>query len=188
MKRKCLCSIIIMFFCFTHAFGQWVVSDPALTSLSEISWAKQLEEAIKQYGVLDKSKNILGETLDLYKTVSGFIKNSKTVANIIGRQTEMLKLSAVECTRKDIYTPEAYEEYKKVLNHIMDENIVSFDLLRDVISTSASMTDGERLKIIMELDDKTKDGWNKLLDERSRFNTVNDAIKRIAALKSKPTK
>jgi hypothetical protein len=46
------------------------------------------------------------------------------------------------------------------------------------------MTDGERLKIIIDLDAKLRAQQDKLLDERARFNTVNDAIKRIAALKS----
>ena len=47
-----------------------------------------------------------------------------------------------------------------------------------------SMTDGERIKIIVDLDNKLKENRDKMLDERARFNTVNDAIKRIAALKS----
>ena len=66
----------------------------------------------------------------------------------------------------------------------MDESVTSFDLLRTVISPEMKMTDGERLKIIIDLDKKLREQQDKLLDERSRFNTVNDAIKRIAALKS----
>ena len=48
------------------------------------------------------------------------------------------------------------------------------------------MTDGERLKIILDLDTKLQNNENRLLDERKRFNNINDAIKRIAALKSTP--
>ena len=66
----------------------------------------------------------------------------------------------------------------------MDESITSFDLLRTIISPDLKMTDGERLKIIIDLDAKLREQQNRLLDERARFNTVNDAIKRIAALKS----
>lgn len=58
------------------------------------------------------------------------------------------------------------------------------DLIRTIISPSVSMTDGERIKIIVDLDNKLKENRDKMLDERARFNTVNDAIKRIAALKS----
>jgi hypothetical protein len=66
----------------------------------------------------------------------------------------------------------------------MEESITSFDLLRTIISPDLKMTDGERLKIIIDLDAKLRAQQDKLLDERARFNTVNDAIKRIAALKS----
>lgn len=31
MKRKCLCSLLVMMCFYCTAFGQWVVSDPALT-------------------------------------------------------------------------------------------------------------------------------------------------------------
>lgn len=186
MKQRMLCSFTIMLLCITSISAQWAVTDPALTSLTQMSWAKQLQEAAKQYGVLDKSKNILGESLDLYKKVNGIIKNSKTVANILVRQTEMLKISSIECTRNDIYIPgEAYTEYKNVINDIMDDSLVSFDLVKNIISPSIQMTDGERLKIIIDLDTKLKENENRLKDERQRFNTVNDAVKRIAALKSK---
>ena len=53
----------------------------------------------------------------------------------------------------------------------------SFDLIRTIISPSVSMTDGERIKIIVDLDNKLKENRDKMLDERARFNTVDDAIK-----------
>lgn len=134
--------------------------------------------------MLDKSRNILTESLDLYRQVSGVIKNSKMVLNVLQLQGEMLKVSATECSCSDIYTQEGYAAYTKVLNEIMDESITSFDLLRTIISPDLKMTDGERLKIIIDLDAKLREQQNRLLDERARFNTVNDAIKRIAALKS----
>ena len=60
----------------------------------------------------------------------------------------------------------------------MEESVLSFDLIRTIISPSVSMTDGERIKIIVDLDNKLKENRDKMLDERARF------IKRIAALKS----
>ena len=97
----------------------------------------------------------------------------------------MFELEAKECTRSDVFTgQEAYGEYTNVLNKIMEESVLSFDLIRTIISPSVSMTDGERIKIIVDLDNKLKENRDKMLDERARFNTVNDAIKRIAALKS----
>lgn len=184
MKKKCLCSILMLLLGVTTASAQWVVTDPTLTSLTEISWAKQLAEAAKHYTVLSKSRDFLGESLDLYKKVSGFISNSRTVKNVLERQTNMLKIASLECTRNDVYTPEAYEEYKKVLNDVMNESLISFELVREVISPKANMTDGERMKIILDLDTKLKENENRMLDERRRFNTVNDAIRRISALKS----
>ena len=132
------------FYC--TAFGQWVVSDPALTQLSQITWAKELKQAYEQFQVLGESRDIL---------------------------------------TKSLFTgQEAYGEYTNVLNKIMEESVLSFDLIRTIISPSVSMTDGERIKIIVDLDNKLKENRDKMLDERARFNTVNDAIKRIAALKS----
>lgn len=100
-------------------------------------------------------------------------------------QKYRFELAAKECTRSDVFTgQEAYGEYTNVLNKIMEESVLSFDLIRTIISPSVSMTDGERIKIIVDLDNKLKENRDKMLDERARFNTVNDAIKRIAALKS----
>ena len=184
MRRIFLCSVIMTFCLATPAFSQFVVSDPALTQLSQITWAKELEQAYEQFKVLDNSRNILTESLDLYRKVSGLIQNSKMVLNVLKLQGEMLKISATECSCTDIYTQEGYNAYTKVLNDIMEESITSFDLLRTIISPDLKMTDGERLKIIIDLDAKLRAQQDKLLDERARFNTVNDAIKRIAALKS----
>ena len=49
MKRKCLCSLLVMICFYCTAFGQWVVSDPALTQLSQITWAKELKQAYEQF-------------------------------------------------------------------------------------------------------------------------------------------
>lgn len=46
MKRKCLCSLLVMMCFYCTAFGQWVVSDPALTQLSQITWAKELKQGL----------------------------------------------------------------------------------------------------------------------------------------------
>ena len=152
MKRKCLCSLLVMMCFYCTAFGQWVVSDPALTQLSQITWAKELKQAYEQFQVLGESRDILTKSLDLYRQVNGVIKNSKMVLQVLSMQGEMLELAAKECTRSDVFTgQEAY---------------------------------GERIKIIVDLDNKLKENRDKMLDERARFNTVNDAIKRIAALKS----
>ena len=185
MKRKCLCSLLVMMCFYCTAFGQWVVSDPALTQLSQITWAKELKQAYEQFQVLGESRDILTKSLDLYRQVNVVIKNSKMVLQVLSMQGEMLELAAKECTRSDVFTgQEAYGEYTNVLNKIMEESVLSFDLIRTIISPSVSMTDGERIKIIVDLDNKLKENRDKMLDERARFNTVNDAIKRIAALKS----
>ena len=156
MRRIFLCSVIMTFCLATPAFSQFVVTDPALTQLSQITWAKELKQAYEQFKVLDNSRNILTESLDLYRKVSGLIQNSKMVLNVLKLQGEMLKISATECSRTDIYTQEGYNAYTKVLNDIMEESITSFDLLRTIISPDLKMTDGERLKIIIDLDAKLR--------------------------------
>lgn len=65
---------MMCFYC--TAFGQWVVSDPALTQLSQITWAKELKQAYEQFQVLGESRDILTKSLDLYRQVNGVIKNS----------------------------------------------------------------------------------------------------------------
>lgn len=111
MRRIFLCSVIMTFCLATPVFSQFVVSDPALTQLSQITWAKELEQAYEQFKVLDNSRNILTESLDLYRKVSGLIQNSKMVLNVLKLQGEMLKISATECSRTDIYTQEGYNAY-----------------------------------------------------------------------------
>ena len=100
MKRIFLCSVVMAVLSAVPAYSQWVVSDPALTQLSQITWAKELKQAYEQFKVLDKSRNILTESLDLYRQVSGVIKNSKMVLNVLQLQGEMLKVSATECSRQ----------------------------------------------------------------------------------------
>lgn len=80
------------FYC--TAFGQWVVSDPALTQLSQITWAKELKQAYEQFQVLGESRDILTKSLDLYRQVNGVIKNSKMVLQVLSMQGEMLELAA----------------------------------------------------------------------------------------------
>lgn len=69
MKRKCLCSLLVMMCFYCTAFGQWVVSDPALTQLSQITWAKELKQAYEQFQVLGESRDIL--TKSLYAPIDG---------------------------------------------------------------------------------------------------------------------
>lgn len=185
MKTKYLI-FVSLFFCLglKTASGQFVVADPALAGMTQANFLKDMEQTLKQFSVLQRSKDILVESVDLYKKVNSVIQNSKTVANILKRQGEMLSMAAQECSRKDFYSQKTYTQYTKRINDVMDESVINFDLLRSIISTSLSMTDGERLKIILDLDTKLKDSQDKLLDERRRFNTVNDAIKRLAALKN----
>lgn len=45
MRRIFLCSVIMTFCLATPAFSQFVVTDPALTQLSQITWAKELKQA-----------------------------------------------------------------------------------------------------------------------------------------------
>ena len=120
-----------------------------------------------------------------FTRLTGIGNQQQQMLQVLSMQGEMLELAAKECTRSDVFTgQEAYGEYTNVLNKIMEESVLSFDLIRTIISPSVSMTDGERIKIIVDLDNKLKENRDKMLDERARFNTVNDAIKRIAALKS----
>lgn len=65
---------------YCTAFGQWVVSDPALTQLSQITWAKELKQAYEQFQVLGESRDILTKSLDLYRQVNGVIKTLNGVA------------------------------------------------------------------------------------------------------------
>lgn len=83
---------MMCFYC--TAFGQWVVSDPALTQLSQITWAKELKQAYEQFQVLGESRDILTKSLDLYRQVNGVIKNSKMVLQVLSMQGEMLELAA----------------------------------------------------------------------------------------------
>ena len=106
MKRKCLCSLLVMMYCHCTAFGQWVVSDPALTELSKITWGKELKQAYEQFQVLGESRDILTKSLDLYRQVNGVIKNSKMVLQVLSMQGEMLELAAKECTRSDVRSEE----------------------------------------------------------------------------------
>lgn len=101
MKWKCLCSLAVMICCYCTAFGQWVVSDPALTQLSKITWAKELKQAYEQFQVLGESRDILTKSLDLYRQVNGVIKTPNGVAGTF-YAGEMLELAAKECTRSDV--------------------------------------------------------------------------------------
>jgi len=184
MKRKLITSIILFVGFITQSFGQWIVNDPTLTQLSNITWAKELKQAAEQFVVLDKSRDLLSSSLDLYIKVSETIRNSKTVLNVLAKQGEMLKLSGEECTRTDIYATDAYGAYTKQLNSIIEQSMISYELLNTILTPTIKMNDGERISIILELDKRLTESLAQLYDERRRFNQINVAIKRIQAIRN----
>lgn len=164
---------IIFALSYLGVMAQVVVSDPGATAVNKAGWAKSLTEAAKQCKELQETKKIMTESIEVYTKVSSAIQNAKAVKSIFDRQVKMISDIAKELKRSDISNTKMFATYCRRLDEIISENTGYIELLKTTLSSYEKISQGERLRIILDLDEKTKKTLNKFRSERRRFNEYN---------------
>jgi len=178
MKKVFLISLFVIFG-LVQMSAQMAVTDPGQMAINQAGWASSLEKAASQIEILTKNKEILTESINLYAKVSGFLKTSQLLFNVIDRQVKIVKLAADETTRKDYANVKMYMRYTDRVKEILEESQGIFSLAQSIVTPSAKMTDGERLQMLSELNKQTKEFYSKLQLNKSRFETYNNAMKKL---------
>ena len=171
MKKVFLISLFVIFG-LVQMSAQMAVTDPGQMAINQAGWASSLEKAASQI-------EILTESINLYAKVSGFLKTSQLLFNVIDRQVKIVKLAADETTRKDYANVKMYMRYTDRVKEILEESQGIFSLAQSIVTPSAKMTDGERLQMLSELNKQTKEFYSKLQLNKSRFETYNNAMKKL---------
>ncbi len=148
------------------SYSQMVVSAPTLEVLQakeNASQLKQLGESIKQSAFLTNTANSLKEANELYSKVSSKITSSLVVKDVLNRQALLIKQSAqiLKDSRKATNTS-AYLAMKGRVESVLQENQTNVSLLQNLLAEGFKMKDAERLELIMEVKDSTKEKLQEL--------------------------
>ncbi|MBS6328017.1 MAG: hypothetical protein KH425_00220 [Prevotella bivia] len=178
MKKIFLVSLFALI-ATVNISAQLPVTDAASLAATEKGWAESLEKSISQINILNENKEVLQQSVDLYDKVSGLLKNSKMLLNILDRQVKIVSFAAKESRRNDFASRDMYLTYIDKIKQIIEESNTIFDLARTIVTPNAKMTDGERIQMLSELNKQTKDFYSKLLLNKRKFDTYNNAMKKI---------
>ncbi len=170
---KIFCSITVFTFCSIHfSEAQLIVNDPVASGNLLMS----IEEATKQTVELQETTKLLQEGVELYSKVSKTIRNAKKVKSIIYKQAELVKLISKEFHRTEIGSVKMYGSYCRILKGIIQENLNNVEMLNTLISPGEKMTSGERLNILLKIDDLTNKSYRAFKQIQYQFNTDNEII------------
>ena len=155
--------------------AQMVVNDPVATKIATTGWAKSLAEATAQSRALMETKSLLKQSVDIYSQVSSAIQNIQAVRNVIDRQVQMVSLLNRELSRSDISDPRSYRRYISILQNVIIEAQGTISMLNSFLSPSISLSPGDRLKLILDLDQKSKEQLGKFQTKIRMYNRLNTA-------------
>ena len=102
MKKVFLISLFVIFG-LVQMSAQMAVTDPGQMAINQAGWASSLEKAASQIEILTKNKEILTESINLYAKVSGFLKTSQLLFNVIDRQVKRRNYPERLCQCKNVY-------------------------------------------------------------------------------------
>lgn len=157
--------------------AQLVVSDPAATQVAAAGWSKSLAEAAAQSKALMDSKALLQQSVDLFSKVASAIHNVQAVRNIIDRQVSMVKLLNKELSRNDIADLDSYRRYISILQNVVVDAQSTISMLNSFLNPSVSMSPGDRIKLILELDKQSREQYATIRTKIQLFDKLNTACR-----------
>jgi len=155
--------------------AQMVVNDPVATKIATTGWAKSLAQAGTQSKALLESTALLKKSVEIYSKVSSTIQNVQAVRNIIDRQVSMVNLVRQELSRRDIADLKSYQRYISILQNIIIEAQSSITMLNSFLDPALSLTPGDRLKLIIDLDKQSREQLGKIQTKIRMFSRLNTA-------------
>lgn len=172
---KQLIFLIALIIGSSFAKAQMVVNDPVATKIATTGWTKSLAEATAQSKTLIETKKLLEQSVDIYNKVSSTLQNIQAVHNIIDRQVKMISLLSQQLSRNDISDIKSYKRYISILQNVVIEAQSTISMLNSFLSPNLSMSPGDRLKLILELDQQSREQLGKIQTKIRMYNRLNTA-------------
>lgn len=143
---------------------------------------KQLEEAARQSKTLNESASLLKKSADLYEKVN---KNIKLIADIKQLTEDQIRLikeagSAINEAKKiSKNDPRMLANYMDNVDRVIRSNRKNVELLNSVLTDGLRLTDGERLKLITDVQNNTEKNLTKIQTMKimySNYRSVQDLV------------
>lgn len=182
MKRISLFSILL-FLVANYSFSQMVVSDPTGYAMQVTKWTESLEKATSQIQELQDSKKLLQQGIDLYSEVSHIIKTSELTLSVINRQVDIISKIGAEFSRPNVLSVKGYQNYTERLKKLLQQNKSNAEVLKNILSKDMKMTDGERLTMLLDIDNRSKEIEDEFHDLNVRYNRLEKQLRQIEKLR-----
>ena len=188
MRAKQVISVLLLL-SSTKCLAQLAVTAPNLEALTlknnasvKAGVIKQLEEAARQSKTLNESASLLKKSADLYEKVN---KNIKLIADIKQLTEDQIRLikeagsainEAKKISRKD---PRMLANYMDNVDRVIRSNRKNVELLNSVLTDGLRLTDGERLKLITDVQDNTGKNLAKIKTMKimySNYRSIQDLV------------
>lgn len=143
---------------------------------------KQLEEAARQSKTLNESASLLKKSADLYEKVN---KNIKLIADIKQLTEDQIRLikeagSAINEAKKiSKNDPRMLANYMDNVDRVIRSNRKNVELLNGVLTDGLRLTDGERLKLITDVQSNTEKNLTKIQTMKimySNYRSIQDLV------------
>lgn len=188
MSAKQVISMLLLL-SSTKCLAQLAVTAPNLEALTlknnasvKAGVIKQLEEAARQSKTLNESASLLKKSADLYEKVN---KNIKLIADIKQLTEDQIRLikeagsainEAKKISRKD---PRMLANYMDNVDRVIRSNRKNVELLNGVLTDGLRLTDGERLKLITDVQSNTEKNLTKIQTMKimySNYRSIQDLV------------
>ena len=173
----------------TKCLAQLAVTAPNLEALTlknnasvKAGVIKQLEEAARQSKTLNESASLLKKSADLYEKVNKNIKLIADIKQLTEDQIRLIKEAGTtknkekKISRKD---PRMLANYMDNVDRVIRSNRKNVELLNSVLTDGLRLTDGERLKLITDVQDNTGKNLAKIKTMKimySNYRSIQDLV------------
>lgn len=174
--KKLTILITVMLLAILSAKAQWAVYDA--------SNFQQTLRLVKEAG--DQSQNLKNAFSEIKKANEMLTKISRTLSNIsligeimqdqvnlVGRASSIV----VNLKKLNSYNPRALSAYKNEVDNIIKKNASSVELLKSFLREGLSMSDGERMQLVMKVGDETEKREGELRAVESRAKSALEISK-----------
>ena len=188
MRAKQVISMLLLL-SSTKCLAQLAVTAPNLEALTlknnasvKAGVIKQLEEAARQSKTLNESASLLKKSADLYEKVN---KNIKLIADIKQLTEDQIRLikeagSAINEAKKiSKNDPIMLANYMDNVDRVIRSNRKNVELLNSVLTDGLRLTDGERLKLITDVQSNTEKNLTKIQTMKimySNYRSIQDLV------------
>ena len=188
MRAKQVISMLLLL-SSTKCLAQLAVTAPNLEALTlknnasvKAGVIKQLEEAARQSKTLNESASLLKKSADLYEKVN---KNIKLIADIKQLTEDQIRLikeagSAINEAKKiSKNDPIMLANYMDNVDRVIRSNRKNVELLNGVLTDGLRLTDGERLKLITDVQSNTEKNLTKIQTMKimySNYRSIQDLV------------